>query len=73
VTFREEHSLRVFESRVLRRILGWRRDEVTGGWRKPHEEPQNRYSPPSDVMDRECRKHAEQRDKIINKLRGLSP
>jgi hypothetical protein len=31
---REEHSLRVFENRVLR-IFGPKRDEVTGEWRKP--------------------------------------
>jgi hypothetical protein len=35
---REEHRLRVFESRVLRRIFGLKRDEVTGGWRKLHNE-----------------------------------
>jgi hypothetical protein len=29
----EEHRLRVFENRVLRRIFGPKRDEVTGGWR----------------------------------------
>jgi hypothetical protein len=29
-TLREEHRLRVFENRVLRRIFGPRRDEVTG-------------------------------------------
>jgi hypothetical protein len=34
LTLREEHRLRVFENRVLRRILGPKRDEVTGGWRK---------------------------------------
>jgi hypothetical protein len=33
----EEHRLRVFENRVLR-ILGPKRDEVTGGWRKLHNE-----------------------------------
>ena len=33
-TVREEHRLRVFESRVLRRIFGPKRDEVTGEWRK---------------------------------------
>ena len=33
---REEHRLRVFENRVLRRILGSKRDEVTGEWRKLH-------------------------------------
>jgi hypothetical protein len=42
---REEHRLRVFENRVLRRIFGPRRDEVTGGWRKLHnEELHNLYS-----------------------------
>jgi hypothetical protein len=38
---REEHSLRVFENRVLRRILGPKRDEVTGEWRKLHNEELN--------------------------------
>jgi hypothetical protein len=33
---REEHRLRVFENRVLRRIFGPKRDEVTGEWRKLH-------------------------------------
>jgi hypothetical protein len=38
----------VFENRVLRRIFGPRRDKVTGGWRKLHnEELHNLYSPPS--------------------------
>jgi hypothetical protein len=35
---RKEHRLRVFEKRVLRRILGPKRKEVTGGWRKLHNE-----------------------------------
>jgi hypothetical protein len=35
---REEHRLRLFENRVLRRIFGPKRDEVTGGWRKLHNE-----------------------------------
>jgi hypothetical protein len=38
---REERRLRVFESRVLRRIFGSKRDEVTGEWRKPHDEKLN--------------------------------
>jgi hypothetical protein len=38
LTLREEHRLRVFENRVLRRIFGPKRDEVTGGWRKLHNE-----------------------------------
>jgi hypothetical protein len=36
LTLREEHRLRVFENRVLRRIFGPERDEVTGDWRKLH-------------------------------------
>jgi hypothetical protein len=41
----EEHRLRVFENRVLRRIFGPKRDEVTGEWRKLHsEELHNLYS-----------------------------
>jgi hypothetical protein len=38
---REERTLRVFENRVLRRIFGPRRDEVTGEWRKLHNEEIN--------------------------------
>jgi hypothetical protein len=38
MTLREEHRLRVFENRVLRRIFGAERVEVTGGWRKLHKE-----------------------------------
>jgi hypothetical protein len=38
LSLREEHRLRVFENRVLRRIFGPKRDQVTGGWRKLHNE-----------------------------------
>jgi hypothetical protein len=38
LTQREEHTLRVFESRVLRKIFGLMRDEVTGKCRRLHEE-----------------------------------
>jgi hypothetical protein len=38
LTLREEHRLRVFENRVLRRIFGSKRYEVMGGWRKIHNE-----------------------------------
>jgi hypothetical protein len=38
---REEHRLKVFENRVLRRILGPKTDEVTGEWRKLHTEELN--------------------------------
>ena len=36
LTLREEYRLRVFENRVLRRIFGPKRDEVTGEWRRLH-------------------------------------
>jgi hypothetical protein len=36
--FGETHRLRVFENRVMRRIFGPKRDEVTGEWRKLHNE-----------------------------------
>jgi hypothetical protein len=38
LTLREEHRLKVFEKRVLRRMFGPKRDEVTGDWRKMHNE-----------------------------------
>jgi hypothetical protein len=42
---REEHRLREFENKVLRRIFGPKRDEVTGEWRKLHNvELHNLYS-----------------------------
>jgi hypothetical protein len=50
VTLREEHRLRVFENRVLRRIFGPKRDEVKGDWRKLHnEELHNLYSSPNII------------------------
>ena len=36
LTFRKERRLRVFENRVLRKVFGPKRDEVTGEWRKLH-------------------------------------
>jgi hypothetical protein len=50
LTLREEHRLRVFENRVLRRIFGPKRDEVTRDWRKLHnEELHNLYSSPNAI------------------------
>jgi hypothetical protein len=50
LTLREEHRVRVFENRVLRRIFGLRRDEVTGEWRKLHnEELHDLYYSPSII------------------------
>ena len=50
LTLREEHRLRVFENRVLRRIFGPKRDGVTGEWRKLNNEELNSlYSSPNIV------------------------
>jgi len=50
LTLREERRLRVFENRVLRRVFGSKRDEVTGEWRKLHnEELRDLYSLPNIV------------------------
>ena len=47
---REEHRLRVFENRVLRRIFGSKEEEVTGEWSKLHnEEPNDLYCSPNIV------------------------
>jgi hypothetical protein len=50
LTLREEQILGVFENRMLRRIFGPKRDEVTGEWRKLHnEELHDLYSSPSII------------------------
>jgi len=50
LTLREERRLRVFENRVLRRVFGPKRDEVTGEWRKLHNEDlSDLYSLPNIV------------------------
>jgi hypothetical protein len=50
LTLREDHRLRVFENRMLRRIFGPKRDEVTREWRELHSEDlRNLYSLPSVI------------------------
>jgi hypothetical protein len=50
LALREEHRLRVTENTVLRRIFGPKRDDVTGDWRKLHnEELHNLYSLPNII------------------------
>jgi hypothetical protein len=57
LTLREEHRLRVFENRVLRRIFGPKRDEVIGDWRKLHsEELHNLYYSPILIRMMKSRK-----------------
>jgi hypothetical protein len=57
VTLREEHRLRVFENRVLRRAFGPKRDEVTGEWRNLYnEELHGLYSSPSIIRIIESRR-----------------
>jgi hypothetical protein len=57
LTLKEEHRLRVFENRVLRRIFGPKRDEVTGEWRKLHSEKlHNLYSSPDIIRQVKSRR-----------------
>jgi hypothetical protein len=50
LTLREEHRLRVFDNRVLRRIFGPKRDEVTGEWRKLHNKELNDLSSSPSII-----------------------
>jgi hypothetical protein len=51
LTLREKHRLVVFENRVLRRILGPKKKEMTGGWRRLYnEELHNLYASQSIIM-----------------------
>ena len=51
LTLREEHRLRVFGNKVLRKIFGTKRDEITGEWRKLHNaELHALYSSPNIIM-----------------------
>ena len=50
LTLREERKLRVFENMVLRKIFGSRRDEVTGEWRRLHNEELNDLYPSPSIV-----------------------
>jgi hypothetical protein len=72
LTLREEHRLRVFQNRVLRRIFGPKRDIVTGEWRKLHsEELHILYLSPNIIrqiksrrMNRACGTHGREEESV---------
>jgi hypothetical protein len=72
---REEHRLRVYKNRVLRRIFEPKRDEVTGRWRKLH----NLYSPPNNNRMKRTGHVARMRNKksgkrvLVGKPEGKRP
>jgi hypothetical protein len=74
---REEHRLRAYENRVLRRIFGPKRAELTGGCRKLHnEELHNLYSSPSIIRMIKSRRmrwagHVAQMGENRNAFKGL--
>jgi hypothetical protein len=52
LTLREEHRLRVFENRLLRKITGPKRDEIKGEWKKLHNgQLHNLYSTPNIIRN----------------------
>jgi hypothetical protein len=77
LTLREEHRLRVFKNKVLRRIFGPKRDEVTGGWRKLHNEAiRDLYSSPSIIRMIKSRRMGEKKNSyrlLVGKPEGKSP
>jgi hypothetical protein len=79
LTLREEHRLRGFENRVLRRIYGKKRDEVTEGWRKRHnEELRNLYSAPNIIRMIKSRRmrwagHVARMGILVGKPEGKRP
>src|SRR5215469_12228613 len=69
LTLGEERRLRVFENRVLRRVFGPKRDEVTGEWRKLHNgELRDLYSLPNIV--RVVKSRRMRRGRGVSRVRG---
>ncbi|KAJ4451952.1 hypothetical protein ANN_03436 [Periplaneta americana] len=77
LTLREEHRLRVFENKLLRKIFGAKRNEVTGEWRKLHNtELHALYSSPDIIRNIKSRRlrwvgHVARMDESRNAYRML--
>jgi len=56
LTLREKSRLRMFEKRALRRIFGPKMDEVTGEWRRLHNEICDLYCSPNIIRDFKSRR-----------------
>ena len=57
LTLKEEHRLRLFENKVLRKMFGAKKDEITGEWRKLHNaELHALYSPPNIIRSLKSRR-----------------
>ena len=77
LTLREEHRLRVFENKLLKKIFGAKKDEITGEWRKLHNaELHASYSSPNIIRSLRSRRlrwagHVARMDQSRNALRVL--
>ena len=73
LTLREERKLKVFENKVLRRIFGPRREEVTGEWRRMHNEELNDlyFSPNIARVMKSKRMRREEHVASMSKDRGV--
>ena len=59
LALREEHRLRVFENKVLRKIFGAKRNKITGEWRKLHNaELRALYSSPNIIRNLKLRRRS---------------
>jgi hypothetical protein len=50
MSLREEHTLRMFQNRVVRRIFGPKKEEVAGGWRRLHNEELHNLYPSTNII-----------------------